>query len=145
VQSNREEFNGRVFVLVLDDLQTDARRSLVLRAGARQFITMYIGANDLAAVVYTGGSTDKGQEFTSSRARLLASVDKFIGNKLPSELMSKLDDYYRAQQLGAAEGRQPGRAWLQGAQLAHYPQESRAMLCPACTTPKSRRLVWRRD
>ena len=54
----------------------------------------------MAAVVYTGGSTDKGQEFTSSRARLLASVDKFIGNKLPSELMSKLDDYYRAQQLG---------------------------------------------
>ena len=99
VQSNLQEFNGRVFVLVLDDLQTDARRSLVLRAGARQFITKYIGANDLAAVVFTGGSTDKGQEFTSSRARLLASVDKFIGNKLPSELMSKLDDYYRAQQL----------------------------------------------
>jgi len=99
-QNNLQEFNGRVFVLVLDDLQTDSRRSLILKAGARQFITKYIGANDLAAVVYTGGSTDKGQEFTSSRARLLASVDKFIGSKLPSELMSKLDDYYRAQQLG---------------------------------------------
>ncbi len=99
VQNNLQEFNGRVFVLVLDDLQTDARRSLVLRAGARQFINRFIGANDLAAVVYTGGSTDKGQEFTSSRARLLASVDKFIGTKLPSELMSKLDDYYRAKQM----------------------------------------------
>ncbi len=99
VQSNQQEFNGRVFVLVLDDLQTDSRRSPILKAGARQFINRFIGANDLAAVVYTGGANDKGQEFTSSRARLLASVDKFIGNKLPSETMSKLDDYYRAQQL----------------------------------------------
>lgn len=98
VQSNLREFNGRVFVLVLDDLQTDSRRSLVLKAGARQFINRFIGANDLAAVVFTGGAADKGQEFTNSRARLLASVDKFIGSKLPSELMSKLDDYYRAQQ-----------------------------------------------
>lgn len=99
VQNNLQEFNGRVFVLVLDDLQTDSRRSTLLRAGARQFINRFIGANDLAAIVYTGGSTDKGQEFTNSRARLLASVNKFIGSKLPSETMSKLDDYYRAQQL----------------------------------------------
>jgi len=100
VSSNRDEFNGRVFVLVLDDLQTDFRRSTRVRSAARQFIERYIGANDLAAVVYTGGVADHGQEFTNSRARLIASVDKFSGNKLPSELMSKLDDYYRAQQLG---------------------------------------------
>ncbi|MBW8714071.1 MAG: VWA domain-containing protein, partial [Acidobacteria bacterium] len=100
VASNRQEFNGRVFVLVLDDLQTDARRSIRVRRAARQFIERYIGANDLAAVVFTGGAADRGQEFTSSRTRLLASVDKFSGSKLPSELMLKLDDYYRAQQLG---------------------------------------------
>jgi VWFA-related protein len=100
VQTNLSEFNGRVFVLVLDDLQTDFRRSARLKAAARQFIQRYVGANDLAAVVYTGSSPDRGQEFTSSRARLLASVAKFAGSKLPSELMSKLDDYYRAQQLG---------------------------------------------
>jgi VWFA-related protein len=99
VRNNHNEFNGRVFVLVLDDLQTDARRSIRVRRAARQFIERYIGANDLAAVVYTGGAADRGQEFTDSRARLLASVDKFMGNKLPSEYMSKLDDYYRAQQL----------------------------------------------
>src|SRR3954466_183823 len=100
VASNHQEFNGRVFVLVLDDLQTDSRRSIRVRRAARQFIERYIGANDLAAVVFTGGAADRGQEFTSSRARLLASVDKFSGSKLPSELMSKLDDYYRAQQSG---------------------------------------------
>jgi len=100
VQNNLQEFNGRVFILVLDDLQTDARRSIRVRRAARQFIERYIGANDLAAVVYTGGAADHGQEFTANRARLLASVDKFLGNKLPSEFMSKLDDYYRSQQLG---------------------------------------------
>jgi len=100
VQNNLQEFNGRVFILVLDDLQTDSRRSIRVRRAARQFIERYIGANDLAAVVYTGGAADRGQEFTGSRARLLASVDKFLGNKLPSEFMSKLDDYYRAQQVG---------------------------------------------
>src|SRR6476620_8740750 len=47
VASNRDEFNGRVFVLVLDDLQTDFRRSTRVRRAARQFIEQYIGANDL--------------------------------------------------------------------------------------------------
>ena len=102
VQSNLSEFNGRVYVLVLDDLQTDFRRSARLKAAARQFVQRYIGVNDLAAVVYTGGAATRGQEFTNSRARLLASVDKFAGSKLPSEMMSKLDDYYRAQQLKEA-------------------------------------------
>ena len=100
VRSNREEFNGRVFVLVLDDLQTDFRRSTRVRRAAREFIERYVAANDLAAVVYTGGVANYGQEFTNSRARLIASVEKFSGNKLQSELMSKLDDYYRAQQMG---------------------------------------------
>lgn len=99
VRSNHEEFNGRVFVLVLDDLQTDFRRSTRVRRAARQFIERYIGANDLAAVVFTGGAADRGQEFTNSRPRLISSIEKFSGNKLPSELLSKLDDYYRAQRL----------------------------------------------
>jgi VWFA-related protein len=102
VQTNRGAFNGRVFVLLLDDLQTDFRRSARLKAAARQFIQRYIGANDLAAVVYTGSSPEKGQEFTNSRARLLASVNKFAGTKLPSETVSKLDDYYRARSMGSS-------------------------------------------
>jgi VWFA-related protein len=101
VQTNRGEFNGRVFVLLLDDLQTDFRRSARVKAAARQFIERYIGANDLAAVVYTGGAADRGQEFTSSRARLLASVDKFMGSKLPSATMTTLDDYYAQRNSGS--------------------------------------------
>ncbi len=103
VQTNLGEFDGRVFVLVLDDLQTDFRRSMRVRAAARQFIRRYIGANDLAAVVYTGGAADRGQEFTNSHARLLASVEKFSGSKLPSATLMMIDDYYA--QRGAGTGR----------------------------------------
>jgi VWFA-related protein len=106
VQTNLGEFNGRVFVLLLDDLQTDFRRSMRVKAAARQFIRRYVGANDLAAVVYTGGAADRGQEFTNSSARLLASVDKFMGAKLPSATMTTLDDYYA--QRGSQSG-QPAR------------------------------------
>jgi VWFA-related protein len=103
VQTNRGTFNGRVFVLLLDDLQTDFRRSARVKAAARQFIERYIGANDLAAVVYTGGAADRGQEFTGSRARLLASVDKFMGSKLPSATMTTLDDYYAQRNSGSGQ------------------------------------------
>ena len=106
VQTNLGEFNGRVFVLLLDDLQTDFRRSVRVKAAARQFIRRFVGANDLAAVVYTGGAADRGQEFTNSSARLLASVDKFMGAKLPSATMTTLDDYYA--QRGSPSG-QPAR------------------------------------
>jgi VWFA-related protein len=104
VQSNLGEFNGRVFVLMLDDLQTDFRRSARVKAAARQFIRRYIGANDLAAIVYTGAAADRGQEFTNSRARLLASVDKFAGNKLPSATMTTIDDYYAQRNAGSGRG-----------------------------------------
>ncbi len=81
VRSNRDAFTGRVFLLVMDDLQTAPSRTMLVRAAARQFIRRAVGANDMVAVVTTGGSTTGGQEFTSSRPRLLAAVDKFIGQK----------------------------------------------------------------
>ncbi len=100
VQSNLGEFNGRVFVLLLDDLQTDFRRSMHVKAAARQFIRRFIGANDLAAVVYTGSGAESGQEFTTSRSRLLAAVDKFAGTKLPSATFSTIDSYYSQRAIG---------------------------------------------
>jgi VWFA-related protein len=95
VRSNRREFDGRLYVLVLDDLHTHFARSLQVRAAAREFLERYFGANDVAAIVQTGGSSRKGvQEFTSSRARLLRAVDAFMGQKSRSATLEKLDDYY---------------------------------------------------
>src|SRR5687768_322695 len=70
VESNLEEFNGRVILIVLDDLQTDFRRSQRVRAAARQFVQRFVGANDLVAVLHTGSGPRRGQEFTGSTARL---------------------------------------------------------------------------
>jgi VWFA-related protein len=90
VRSNRREFDGRVFVLVLDDLHTGAMRSPRLRLAAREFVTRYLGANDMAAVLSTGGSNATAQNFTSSRRLLLKAIDSFLGQKLRSETLEKL-------------------------------------------------------
>jgi VWFA-related protein len=95
VRSNRREFDGRVYVLILDDLNTHFTRSPQVRAAARQFIERYLGANDVAAILQTGGSKQGGQEFTSSRERLLRALDVFMGQKTRSATLEKLDDYNR--------------------------------------------------
>jgi VWFA-related protein len=90
VRTNRREFDGRVFVLVLDDLHTHFTRTARLRAAARQFVERYLGANDVAAIVTTGGSKTAAQNFTSSRRLLLKAIDAFSGQKLRSATLEKL-------------------------------------------------------
>ncbi len=82
VQTNVGDFNGRVFLIVLDALQTDFRRSPLVRAAAKQFVRRFVGVNDLVAVAHSGSSAASGQEFTSSQPRLLAAIDRFAGQKL---------------------------------------------------------------
>jgi VWFA-related protein len=100
VRSNRKEFDGRVFVIVLDDLNTAFSRSSRVRAAARQFIERYLGANDVAAIVQTGGAKASGQEFTSSRERLLRAVNTFSGQKERSATLEKIDEYNRTRGMG---------------------------------------------
>ena len=100
VRSNMKEFNGRVFVLVLDDLNTGFTRSGRVKAAARQFIERYLGANDVAAIVQTGGAKASGQEFTSSRVRLLRALDQFMGQKERSATFDKIEDYNRMRAMG---------------------------------------------
>lgn len=95
VRTNLEGADGRIYVIVLDDLHTSALRSQRLKAAARQFIQRYVGANDLAAVVHTSGRSDAGQEFTTSQPRLLKAVDKFMGRKLNSSTLNQVDDVQR--------------------------------------------------
>ncbi len=91
VESNERPFDGRVYVMVLDDLHTNFQRSQRVKAAARQFIERYLGANDLMAVVTTGGGTSGAQEFTSRKRLLLAAVDKFAGRKLDSATLMRAD------------------------------------------------------
>jgi VWFA-related protein len=95
VRSNRNEFNGRIFVIVLDDLNVSFQRTERVKRAAKQFIDRYLGANDIAAIVQTGGGKRSAQEFTSSRERLGAVVDRFMGQKEKSATLEKIDDYNR--------------------------------------------------
>jgi len=110
VVTNARPFDGRLYVLVLDDLHTGATRTVHVRKAAKQFIERYMGANDLAAVVHTSGRNDASQEFTSNKALLEASVDKFIGQKLRSQTLERLDAYQRQQSIPTGpSGSRPSR------------------------------------
>ncbi len=92
-RSNARQFDGRIYLLLLDDLHTAPLRSTNVKVAARQFIERYVGANDLVAVVTTSGRSDASQEFTGSKPRLLRAVDRFMGQKPRSATLEKLDVY----------------------------------------------------
>lgn len=85
-----QRFEGRIFVIVLDDLHTATLRSTSVTRAARQFIERHLTDKDLAAVVHTSGRSDAAQELTPSRKLLLSAVDKFHGQKLPSLTAERL-------------------------------------------------------
>jgi VWFA-related protein len=95
VQTNEREFAGRVYLILLDDLHTAGLRSQLVKRAAKQFIERFFGANDMAAVVHTSGRSDASQDFTSNKRLLMNAVDKFMGKKLRSGTLEKLDEYNR--------------------------------------------------
>lgn len=94
-RSNERPFDGRVYVMILDDLHVDPLRTQRVRASAREFIERFLGANDLMAVIFTGGRGADAQEFTSNKRLLLNAVDKFMGRKLPSITASRNEQFFR--------------------------------------------------
>jgi VWFA-related protein len=111
VRSNQDAASGRVYIIVLDDLDVNPLRSALVRRSARDFITRYLGPHDLAAVVSTSGRKESSQEFTSDPALLLRAVDAFVGFRLPSAEVQRIDDYYTSQALAGLDQRtQTGKA-----------------------------------
>jgi VWFA-related protein len=94
VQSNARGYDGRVYLIVLDDLHTHPLRTVRVRQAAREFVQRFVGANDIAAVVHTSGRSDAGQEFTSNTRLLVDAIDKFSGRKVRSATLERLDMEY---------------------------------------------------
>lgn len=90
VRATTRTFDGRIYVFLLDDLHTYVTRTNNVRELAKQFIDQYLGVNDLAAVVFTSGRQESGQELTNNRQLLKAAIDRFQGQKLPSAGAEKL-------------------------------------------------------
>ena len=95
VQTN-EGADGRLYLIVLDDLHTSFTNTVRVKAALRQFFERSFGTNDLAAVVYTSGRGQDGQDFTSNPRLLLAAIDKFIGRNLPSATAERFSGTGRA-------------------------------------------------
>jgi VWFA-related protein len=91
IRSNTQMSEGRVYLLVLDDLHTDVRRSIRVKQAAQEFIRERLGTNDIAAVAHTSGKKNVAQEFTSSKRLLLMAVDGFMGIKLRSATLERLE------------------------------------------------------
>jgi len=89
VQTN-DHSEGRIYLIVLDDVHTEFSRTPRVKAAMRRFFEHSFGTNDLAAIVFTGRSNGS-QDFTNNPRLLMAAVDKFIGRKLPSATINKIE------------------------------------------------------
>lgn len=88
VQTN-DHVEGRIYLLVLDDVHTDFTRTPRVVAAARRFIEENFGTNDLAAVVFTGRGEDA-QDFTNDQRLLIRAIEKFNGRKLQSATLNRI-------------------------------------------------------
>lgn len=109
VQTNLQRFDGRLYVLLLDDMQTSPPRAGRIKSAARRFVSESLEPGDLAAVVHVSGSGAANQDFTSDARLLLASIERFQGRKVRSETLNRIDEFNRLRQLksGPQSGPQP--------------------------------------
>lgn len=128
VRETSGRFEGRLYVLVLDDLHTTTLRSQQVRRAAQQFVDRHLAAGDLAAVVFTSGRTDAAQELTPSRRLLLSAVDRFQGRKLPSatteRLAVHLNDRENERAVAQSRGDENASATSPATQSADDPLDS---------------------
>lgn len=106
IVTNDRDFDGRIYLIVLDANQIAPLRTTQTKELARRFVLENMSGSDQAAVVHIG--SDKiSQDFTSSKRLLLDSIDRFTGQKLRSAVLNKFDD--ATLKAGAEGGFEPAR------------------------------------
>jgi VWFA-related protein len=79
--SNADTNESRAFVLLLDDVLTSPKSSLSVRKAAHDFLRQYVGPTDLVAAFSSGGRGVQTQEFTTDKSRVIATVNRFLGQR----------------------------------------------------------------
>jgi VWFA-related protein len=108
VKSNERPFDGRIYVMLLDEAHTIPSNTSLVRRAAQKFIDEKLGANDLMAVVFArgvvGGGGSYGQEFTGNKRLLSLAVQQFTGSAPRAATLNKLQDYINTSSQRAAGG-----------------------------------------
>jgi VWFA-related protein len=81
VTTNAEADEARLFVLLLDNVSSSPDTTLTVRRIARNFVERFVGPSDLVAVFATRGTDARTQEFTSDKARVLQTIDRYAGHR----------------------------------------------------------------
>jgi VWFA-related protein len=126
--------DGRVYVLLMDSPSTGSpggertgtTYDFYAKAFARRFVEESVTAGDFVAVVHAQGTFTDSQAFTTSKRRVMASIDRY-GRGLSGdsegltgpEMVRRNMDTYRAieslsERLGAMNGRRKAILWIGG-------------------------------
>ena len=100
VQSNVRPFDGRVYLIVLDELHTEPLHTDWVRAAAKKFIQNSLGANDVAAVVSVQGRRPRRSSPATSGCCWPPSTGSWAG-RCRSATQNKIDSYNRSRATGA--------------------------------------------
>ncbi len=105
VKTNAQPFEGRIYIMLLDELHVLPEHTVRVRQAARRFIQQKLGANDLMAVIHVQAKAEDSQEFTNNKRLLLAAADRFVGKAEQNATLTKYQQY--TSTIGI---RQPGDA-----------------------------------
>jgi VWFA-related protein len=103
VVSNADPFEGRLYVMLIDDLHTKPEDVPRLKAVAQQFVRDDLAATDLMSVMHTTRSTVVHQAFTSDKPLLGAAIDRTSGLDVTRQLSQ--DDGYSFDEMQATDAR----------------------------------------
>ena len=141
--ANERPFDGRIYVMLVDDLHTYFGRTPRVRAAARgSSFSSTSALTTSLAVVHTAGPSDASQEFTSNKRLLLAAVDRTLGRKLDSATCADEDRrVFQDAKPRTSDGRSAdrsarGRTPDQRAPIAQRAQEYRRMVFDRARPPE---------
>ncbi len=128
VSTNASAGDGRLYVLVLDDLGTSSSYTIPVRMAARDFVLRYVEPTDLIAIFPTGGRGVLTQEFTNDRVRALTVIDRFWGTGFCEGRMARATAHFveaLSAHLSDVRGRKVTVVWMSESGLQMWDADQR--------------------